>query len=140
MSLRRGELAKRSGCNIETIRYYERIGLLPNPPRSENGFRCYDNSHLTRLMFVRRARGLGFTLDEVHDLLRLVDGGHYTCAQVQELALAHVEEIQNKIEDLRRMESALKEMAKQCSGENVPECPIIEILSSGTERRGVKIS
>lgn len=131
MSLRRGELAKRTGCNIETIRYYERIGLLPNPPRSENGFRRYDEHHLTRLTFIRRARGLGFTLDEVQDLLRLVDGGH-TCAQVQELALSHVDEIQRKIKDLRRMERALKEMATQCSGEKVPECPIIEILSSGT--------
>ncbi|MAM00528.1 MAG: transcriptional regulator [Alteromonadaceae bacterium] len=131
MSLRRGELAKRTGCNIETIRYYERIGLLPNPPRSENGFRRYEESHVTRLMFIRRARGLGFTLDEVQDLLRLVDGGHYICAQVQELALSHVDEIQRKIEDLRRMEQALKEMAKQCSGEEVPECPIIEILSYG---------
>lgn len=131
MFLRRGELAKRTGSNIETIRYYERIGLLPNPPRSENGFRRYDESHLTRLMFVRRARGLGFTLDEVQDLLRLVDGGHYTCAQVQELALSHIDEIQRKIKDLRRMERALKEMATQCSGEKVPECPIIELLFSG---------
>lgn len=130
MPLRRGELAKRTGCNIETIRYYERIGLLPDPPRSENGFRRYEEGHITRLMFIRRARGLGFTLDEVQDLLRLVDGGHYTCAQVQDLALRHVEEIQHKIEDLRRMEQALKEMATQCSGEEVPECPIIEILSS----------
>ena len=131
MSLRRGELAKRTGCNIETIRYYERISLLPNPPRSENGFRRYEESHITRLMFIRRARGLGFTLDEVQDLLRLVDGGHYTCAQVQELALKHVDDIERKIEDLRRMERALTEMATQCSGEKVPECPIIEILSYG---------
>lgn len=87
MSLRRGELAKRTGCTIGTIRYYERIGLLPDPLKSENGFRRYEDSHLTRFIFSRRARGLGFTLDEVHDLLRLVDGGHYTCAQVQELAL-----------------------------------------------------
>lgn len=131
MSLRRGELAKRTGCNIETIRYYERIGLLPNPPRSENGFRRYDEDHLTRLTFIRQARALGFKLDEVQDLLRLVDGGH-TCAQVQELALSHVDEIQHKIKDLLRMERALKEMATQCSGEKVPKCPIIEILSSGT--------
>ncbi|QCF26483.1 MerR family transcriptional regulator [Hydrocarboniclastica marina] len=131
MSLRRGELAKRTGCNIETIRYYEHIGLLPDPPRSENGFRRYEESHVIRLMFIRRARGLGFTLDEVRDLLRLVDGGHYTCAQVQGLALRHVDDIQRKIEDLRRMEQALKEMANQCSGDNVPKCPIVEILSSG---------
>lgn len=133
MALRRGELAKRTGCNIETIRYYERIGLLPNPPRSDNGFRSYTEDHLRRLTFIRRARGLGFTLDEVQDLLRLVDGGHYSCAQVQDLALRHADEIQRKIEDLRRMERVLKEMAAQCSGEEVPECPIIEILSDAAK-------
>lgn len=130
MSLRRGELAKRTGCNIETIRYYERIGLLPDPPRSDNGFHSYDERHLTRLAFVRRARELGFTLEEVEGLLRLVDGGHNTCSQVQDLALRHVEEIQRKIDDLRNMKRALKEMAAQCSGEEVPECPIVEILSA----------
>ncbi|MEA3252929.1 MAG: helix-turn-helix domain-containing protein [Pseudomonadota bacterium] len=129
MPLRRGELAKRTGCNIETIRYYERIGLLPDPPRSANGFRSYEERHLTRLTFIRRARELGFTLEEVKDLLRLVDGGHYTCAQVQELALRHADEIQRKINDLHRMQGALKEMAAQCSGKEVPMCPIVEILS-----------
>ena len=129
MPLRRGELAKRTGCNIETIRYYERIGLLPDPPRSENGFRSYEERHLTRLTFIRRARELGFTLEEVQNLLRLVDGGHYTCAQVQELALRHADEIQRKINDLHRMHRALKEMSAQCSGEEVPTCPIVEILS-----------
>ena len=64
MPLRRGELARRAGCNIETVRYYERIGLMPNPPRSENGFRSYEERHLTRLTFIRRARELGFTLEE----------------------------------------------------------------------------
>ncbi|BBI65696.1 hypothetical protein HSBAA_PA_2990 (plasmid) [Vreelandella sulfidaeris] len=108
MPLRRGELARRAGCNIETVRYYERIGLMPNPPRSENGFRSYEERHLTRLTFIRRARELGFTLEEVQDLLRLVDGGHYTCAQVQELALRHTDDIQRKINDLHRMQRALK--------------------------------
>jgi len=128
MPLRRGELANRTGCNIETVRYYERIGLLPAPPRSDNGFRSYDESHLTRLTFIRRSRELGFTLDEVQDLLRLVDGGHYTCAQVHELTLRHGEGIQRKIEDLQRMKQALREMAKECSGEEEPECPIVEAL------------
>lgn len=128
MSLRRGELAKRTSCNVETIRYYERINLLPSPPRSENGYRRYDENHVTRLSFIRRARALGFTLDEVQSLLRLVERGHQTCAQVQELALCHSDDIQRKIEDLRRIEQALAAMASQCSGESVPECPIIEIL------------
>ena len=123
------ELARRASCNIETVRYYERIRLLPNPPRSDNGFRRYEERHLTRLTFVRRARELGFTLEQVKDLLRLVDGGHYTCAQVQELAFRHAEEIQRKINDVLRMQRALKQMSAQCSGEEVPECRIVEILS-----------
>jgi MerR family mercuric resistance operon transcriptional regulator len=130
VELRIGDLSKQTGCNIETIRYYERIGVLPAPPRSENGYRLYGESHCTRLIFIRRARELGFSLDEVRGLLRLVDGGHYTCAEVQALALAHVDEIRRKINDLKRLARALSEMAQQCSGDDVPECPIIEILSS----------
>jgi MerR family mercuric resistance operon transcriptional regulator len=132
VKLRIGELGKATGCNIETIRYYERIGVLPAPPRTDNGYRLYGESHRTRLIFIRGARELGFTLDEVRGLLALVDGGNYTCAEVQALALTHVDEIRRKIADLKRLERALKEMAKQCSGGDVPECPIIEILSSPT--------
>ena len=86
--LSRGELAARTGCNIETIRYYEQIDLLPPPPRSQGGHRLYGQDLLKRLNFVRRSRDLGFTLEEIRELLRLVDGGKYTCAQVEALALA----------------------------------------------------
>lgn len=130
MELRIGELSEQTGCNIETIRYYERIGILPAPPRKVNGYRCYDESHRQRLTFILRARELGFTLDEVRGLLGLVDGGQYTCAEVHTLALEHVAEIQRKIYDLQRLEKALSEMAARCSGEEVPECPIVETLST----------
>lgn len=130
MKLRIGDLSKQTGCNIETIRYYERIKVLPAPPRTQNSYRLYDESHCTRLIFIRRARELGFSLEEVRGLLRLVEGGHYTCGEVQALALTHVDEIRRKIADLKRLERALKDMAQQCSGDDVPECPIIEILSS----------
>ena len=83
----RGELGSATGCNIETIRYYERIGLLPEPPRSPGGHRLYEEEHLRRLTFIRRSRELGFTLEEVRGLLRLVDGGLYTCAEVKTLPL-----------------------------------------------------
>lgn len=127
--LRIGQLSEWTGCNIETIRYYERIGILPAPPRSENGYRLYGECHWQRLNFVRRARKLGFTLDEVRGLLRFVDGGYYTCAQIQALALEHVGEIRRRIEDLHRLEQALSEMAGQCSGGEVPDCPIMEALA-----------
>lgn len=127
-SLSRGELAGRVGCNIETIRYYEQIGLLPPPPRSQGGHRLYGQDLLKRLNFVRRSRDLGFTLEEIRKLLRLVDGGNYTCAQVEALALEHTREIRRKISDLKKLKNVLESMASQCSGGRVPECPIIDAL------------
>jgi MerR family mercuric resistance operon transcriptional regulator len=127
-----GALSKQTGCNIETIRYYERIGLLPAPPRSEGGHRIYGEDHLKRLTFVRRSRELGFTLQEVRGLLRLVDGGDFTCADVKALTLDHAAEIRRKIVDLRKMERVLKEMASQCEANEVPACPIIDALFEPT--------
>ncbi len=126
--LTRGEVSERTGCNIETVRYYERIGLLPPPPRSKGGHRIYDRDHLKRLNFICRSRELGFTLKQVRGLLRLVDGGSYTCAEVKALTLDHVAEVRRKVADLRRMERVLKEMAAQCDGGEVPQCPIIDAL------------
>lgn len=123
-----GALAQRTGVNIETIRYYEKIGLLPTPPRTEGGHRLYSGPHLNRLVFIRRSRELGFTLEEVRNLLGLVEGGH-TCGDVQAAALAHVDNIRRKIADLRRMERTLAETAARCKGGTAPNCPIIEVLS-----------
>jgi MerR family mercuric resistance operon transcriptional regulator len=123
-----GELSKQSGVNIETIRYYEKIGVMPAPGRSTSGYRVYDADHLKRLSFVRRSRQLGFSLDEIRGLLRLVDGDAYTCAQVRKLTLEHVAEIRRKIADLKRLKQVMEEMAAQCSGERAPECPIIDAL------------
>ena len=77
-----GQLAERTSVNLETIRYYERIGLMPAPPRTEGGHRVYDRNHLKRLGLIRRSRELGFSIEEIRALLRLVDGGDYTCAEV----------------------------------------------------------
>ncbi len=128
MPLTIGILSRNTGCNIETIRYYERIGLLPAPPRSAGGHRLYGEAHLKRLTFIRRGRELGFTLDDIRGLLGLVDGGAYTCAEVKALTLDHLGEVRRKLADLRRLEKALEDMASECDGGAVPDCPVIDAL------------
>lgn len=128
--LRRAELARRTGCNLETIRYYEKIGMMPDPPRTAAGHRVYANAHESRLRFILRARELGFSLDEVRGLLHLVDGGTQTCAEVKQRTDAHLQDVRAKIADLKRIESVLSRTAAQCSGDAVPECPILEALAS----------
>lgn len=123
-----GEMSRQSGVNIEAIRYYEKIGLLPKPPRTDAGHRVYLDDHLDRLNFIRRSRELGFTLDEIHNLSSLVDGG-YTCGEVKDTALRHLKDIRQKIADLRRMDRALAKTIANCKGGAAPECPIIEVLS-----------
>jgi MerR family mercuric resistance operon transcriptional regulator len=126
--LTRGGLAARTSCNIETIRYYERVGLLPPPPRSAGGHRLYGEGLIRRLNFVRRSRDLGFSIEELRELLRLVDGGAYTCREVEQLARDHMREIRRKISDLRRLERVFETMAAQCNGDAVLDCPIIDAL------------
>jgi len=123
-----GALSERSGVNIETIRYYERIGVMPSPARSAAGYRIYGPEHARRLHFIRRGRELGFSLDELRALLQLVDGHSYTCAQVHALTTRHLKDIRQKIADLRRLERVMSDMAAQCSGDQVPACPIIDAL------------
>lgn len=121
-----GVLSERSGVNIETIRYYEKIGVMPKPARSAAGYRIYTTEHARRLHFVRRGRELGFSLDELRGLLRLVDGHTYTCREVHALTIEHLKDIRQKIADLRRLERAMSNMAAQCTGDQVPECPVID--------------
>ncbi len=128
--LLRGVLAKQSGVNGETIRYYEKIGLMPDPIRSEGGHRLYNDTHLRRLLFIRRCRELGFTLEEIRGLLELVDEGDYTCAEVRERTIVHLDDVRQKIRDLQKMQRTLKIMVSQCDGGLVPECPIIDTLFS----------
>jgi MerR family transcriptional regulator, mercuric resistance operon regulatory protein len=126
--MRRGELAQRSGCNIETVRFYEKRGFLPPPPRTAGGHRDYAPEHLKRLTFIRRSRELGFTLDEVRSLLTLVDGSDRTCAEVRAMTLEHLAGVRRKIADLERLARILEDMAAQCEGGLVPECPIVDAL------------
>jgi MerR family transcriptional regulator, mercuric resistance operon regulatory protein len=123
-----GALSKRTGVNIETIRFYERVGILPKAPRTAGGHRIYNRNHLMRLGFVRRSRELGFSLDEVRGLLQLVDGGSYTCAEIKAITLDHLADIRRKIADLGRLEQTLAEVAGKCRGGKVPDCPVIEAL------------
>ena len=124
-----GALSKRTGCNIETIRYYERLTLLPKPARTAGGHRAYSTDHLRRLRFVRRARQLGFPLDEVRALLRLSSGSERSCAQVRELAATHLASVRAKLADLRAMERTLAETVERCGTSDQPSCPLIEALS-----------
>lgn len=129
--LQRAELAHRTGCNLETIRYYEKIGMMPDPPRTASGYRLYDDNHVSRLCFILRARELGFALEEIRALLRLVDGGVYSCAEVRSMTLRHLSDVQARIADLKRLERVLKRTVAACSGDDAPDCPVIDALAGG---------
>ena len=127
-SIRRGDLARATGCNPETIRYYEKIGIMPDPPRSTKGYRSYDDTHVRRLKFVMRSRALGFSLEEVRGLLGLVDNRIQTYAEVQAMAEVHLGEVRAKIADLTRIERVLSETVARCTGDAAPDCAIIDAL------------
>lgn len=126
--MRIGELAEQTGCQVETIRYYERVGVLPEPQRGQNNYRYYGELHRRRLQFVRRCRDLGFSLDEVRTLLGMIDGGSKSCAEVEALARGHIEEVRAKLADLRKMESRLGDLVARCHGGNTPDCSFLEAL------------
>jgi MerR family mercuric resistance operon transcriptional regulator len=130
-----GELSRRTGVNIETIRYYERIGMLPAPPRTASGRRVYGPAETRSLTFIRRSRELGFTLDEIRALLALsADDGKNTCAEVRQLAASHLADVRAKIADLRAMASVLSDAVHRCDAGELPGCPLIDALSA--ESRG----
>lgn len=128
-----GDLAKRTGVKVVTIRYYEKIAMLPEPPRTEGGQRLYRHDHLRRLSFIRRSRELGFSLGEIAALLTLENSADVSCDQVKALTLDHMQGIRRKIADLKRMERILKDMAAQCDrGDrgDLPDCPILDSLAA----------
>lgn len=127
-ALRRADLARATGCNLETIRYYETAGILPPPARTDAGHRTYGAADVQRLRFVLRARELGFSLDDIRGLLGLGDGAGQTCAEVKERTEAHLAEVRAKIADLQRIEAVLSETASQCTGASVPECAVLSSL------------
>jgi len=122
-----GTVSRRTGCTIETIRYYERAGLVPAPPR-RGRYRSYGEEDVRRLRFIRRARRLGFTLQEVRALLGLATGGHASCDEARDLAEAHLADVRGRIADLRRMAEALRAMIRACEAGGSSGCPLIETL------------
>jgi MerR family transcriptional regulator, mercuric resistance operon regulatory protein len=125
-----GALSEHTEVNIETIRYYERIGILPNPPRSKGGRRLYAEEYQRRLVFVRRARQLGFTLEDVRALLRLTEDRHMVCGKVKRLTENHIADIHRKVNVLERLEGALSAMVTQCRGDDTSDCPILDALAT----------
>ena len=125
-----GGLAKATGVKIVTIRYYERAGLLPVPPRTEGNYRIYQAEHLRRLQFIRRLRDLGFTLEQVRDLLRLASDRNQACDEVDRLTNQHLVAVEQKIRDLQNLASELRRLSQCCQGGGqIAECRIIEALS-----------
>ncbi len=127
-SLTIGQLSQRTGANIETIRYYERISLLPVALR-QGRYRSYDATDVARLGFVRRSRELGFSIKEVRALLDLAAGGHESCAEARDLAAVHLQDVRSRLADLRRMERALATTVRACDAGDDSGCPLIDTLA-----------
>ncbi|MEZ2354242.1 helix-turn-helix domain-containing protein [Caballeronia sp. RCC_10] len=124
-----GHLAKATGTKVETIRFYEKTGLLPEPARTEGNYRAYAADHLNRLSFIRRARDLGFSLEQVRELLALADDRSRSCSAIDAIATEHRLEVERKIRDLQALKTELDNLIDQCSCGTVAECRIIEALS-----------
>jgi Cu(I)-responsive transcriptional regulator len=129
MTITIGDLSKVTATHVETIRYYERIGLLPKPERTAGNYRSYDPDHVRRLSFIRRARDLGFPLEVVRALLDLSDQPDRPCAEVDDLVVAQLAEVERKLADLERLRGELTRLAFQCRGGRISDCRIIEALS-----------
>ena len=125
-----GELAAASDTAVETVRYYEREGLLPAPARTESNYRSYDSDHLARLLFIRYCRGLDMSLDEIRVLLRLKDSPHENCADVNAVLDEHIGHVSRRIKELRALEKELRELRAQCQvAREAQECGILERLA-----------
>lgn len=134
-----GQLSQRTGVNIETVRYYERIGLLDTPPRTPGGHRSYSGADSRRLQFVRRARELGFSIDDIRTLLALAEEGGASCSDARSVAAAHLADVRARLADLKKMEGILASAAvgcdALCSERPAPICPLIEVLQEPDQQR-----
>lgn len=126
-----GKAAQASGVSAKMIRYYERIGLIPEAQRSANGYRVYADADIHTLRFIRRARDLGFSMSQIAQLVQLWHNQHRASAEVKQIALQHVGELDHKIEQLRTMRETLSHLAQHCQGNARPDCPILEDLARG---------
>jgi MerR family mercuric resistance operon transcriptional regulator len=127
-----GALSARTGCNIETIRYYEKTGLLPAPPRSPGGHRLYQAEHLKRLAFILRCRQLGFRPAEIRTMLGLAESEAPGCAEVQSVTASHLRDLRGRIAHLRKLERRLARMVNACSTARAPSCPVLDELFQST--------
>jgi Cu(I)-responsive transcriptional regulator len=124
-----GELARTADTKAETIRYYERIGLLPSPPRTAGNYRAYSDEHVSRLTFTRRARDLGFSIEQIRTLLNLSDDKRQSCEAVDTIARAHLADVERKLADLEALRRELDALIGQCRHGTVADCRIIEALA-----------
>ena len=126
-----GEVAKRAAVHIETLRYYERQGLMARPPRSRSNYRLYPAETVRRVQFIKRAQQLGFSLKEIQELLALRAAPQAQCADVRERALAKIHEIEHKVRTLQAMHTALTTLVAACAGQgSITDCPILESLDA----------
>jgi Cu(I)-responsive transcriptional regulator len=129
--MRIGDLAEATGTKVVTIRYYEKIGLLPAPRRTAGNYRAYDGEHLQRLRFIRRCRELGFTLDHIRDLLSLASRDDQDCSEVDRITAEHLAAVERKIADLARLAEELRRISSCCQGgRSIAECRIIEAITN----------
>lgn len=130
-----GQLGETTGTKVETIRYYEKIGLLPAPDRTSGNYRSYTGEHLRRLGFIRRARELGFSIDDVRELLELAARGERPCKDVDRIAARHLATTERKIQALQRLRRELRATLASCVGGPVAECRVLQSLSADRARR-----
>ena len=130
-NLKVGEIAKIVGINVETLRYYEKIKIMPEPKRKQSNYRVYDNFDVQRLLFIKRGKELGFTLKEIKELLELKIESTATCGDVKHLSEHKLKDVNEKIADLKRIKKVLEKLINQCVCEEVStdECPILEVIS-----------
>ena len=127
--MRISQAAVASGCNLETIRYYERMGLVAQPPRTPSGYRIYGAAEVERLRFISRGRNLGFSLDEIRSLLSLSDNPRMSCSKVDAITNAHIADIRRRVLELNRMMTELERMTKACAGGERRKCTILRTLA-----------
>lgn len=128
-----GQAAKASGVSAKMIRYYEHVNLIPAAKRTETGYRVYSHTDVHALQFIHRARSLGFSVEQMHELLALWQDRSRASADVKTLAMAHIANLDRKIEALRTMRETLQHLAEHCHGDHRPDCPILKDLSGGHE-------
>lgn len=127
-----GQLARKSELTPRAIRYYERLGLIEPPMRTDANYRLFDSESAERLRFIAKCRSLGFSIAEISDLLRIMDDPGHTCAQVEQLTMSHLELVAAKLQQLMDVHRSLTKYLSRCTGQDIPECPVLDFLKKPT--------